>query len=281
MSFGPNPWQQAHWDWRAAGNFICGGAGGGLIVFAALAGVQGRLLSVLLLAALALIGLGLLCVWLEIGRPWRALHVFFNPRTSWMSREAITAVLLLPAGAAAATVAPGLLPVAALLALFFLFCQGRMLRASRGIPAWREPLAAALITVTGVTEGAGLFFAGAPLHQLGTLPMLILFGTLLLARVLLWLAYRKRLAARAAPRALAALDSTGRWLQIAGSLLPLALVAAIVADATSPTVAPLLAALAGLATVLAGSFMKYTLITRASFNQGFALAQLPVRGVRP
>ena len=25
--FGPNPWQQTSWDWRAAGNFICGGAG--------------------------------------------------------------------------------------------------------------------------------------------------------------------------------------------------------------------------------------------------------------
>ena len=36
MSFGPNPWQQQSWDWRAAGNFICGGAGGGLIVCAAL-----------------------------------------------------------------------------------------------------------------------------------------------------------------------------------------------------------------------------------------------------
>ena len=41
MSYGPNPWQQTHWDWRAAGNFMCGGAGGGLIVFAALSGVQG------------------------------------------------------------------------------------------------------------------------------------------------------------------------------------------------------------------------------------------------
>ena len=35
MSYGPNPWQQTQWDWRAAGNFICGGAGGGLIAMAA------------------------------------------------------------------------------------------------------------------------------------------------------------------------------------------------------------------------------------------------------
>jgi phenylacetyl-CoA:acceptor oxidoreductase subunit 2 len=96
MSYGPNPWQQTNWDWRAAGNFVCGGAGGGLIVFAALSGAQGLALTVLLLGGMALVGTGLLCVWLELGRPLRALHVFFNPRTSWMTREAFAATLLIP-----------------------------------------------------------------------------------------------------------------------------------------------------------------------------------------
>ena len=41
MSYGPNPWQQTNWDWRAAGNFICGGAGSGLIAATALSGAQG------------------------------------------------------------------------------------------------------------------------------------------------------------------------------------------------------------------------------------------------
>jgi phenylacetyl-CoA:acceptor oxidoreductase 26-kDa subunit len=279
MSYGPNPWQQAHWDWRAAGNFICGGAGSGLIVFAALSGVQGRGLAGLMLGGLALVGLGLSCVWLEIGRPWRAINVFFNPRTSWMSREAITALALFPCGLAAALAVPGLVPLSALLALFFLFCQGRMLRAARGIPAWREPLAASLIAVTGLTEGAALFFLSAPLHQAGSGPLLMLFGVLLLARVLLWLAYRRRIVARVAPRAQAALDGAGRWLQFAGTLLPLLLITLVAAGAASGAVLALLFPLAGIAALLAGSFMKYTLITRAAFNQGFALAHLPVRGV--
>lgn len=278
MSYGPNPWQQAHWDWRAAGNFICGGAGSGLIVFAAFSGVQGRGLAGLILGGLALIGLGLFCVWLEIGRPWRSLNVFFNPRTSWMSREALTALLLFPAGLAAATGLAAFVPVTALLALFFLFCQGRMLRAARGIPAWREPLASSLIVLTGLTEGAGLFFLSAPLHQGGTRSLLIMFGALLLARVLLWLAYRKRLATQAAPRALAALDRAGRWLQITGTWLPLLLIAIATGPASAATAA-LLTALAGFLAVVAGGFMKYTLITRAAFNQGFALKHLPVRGV--
>ncbi|MGB3429111.1 MAG: hypothetical protein WBA53_13160, partial [Burkholderiaceae bacterium] len=91
MSFGPKPWQQTSWDWRAAGNFIGGGAGTGLVMFTAVSGVQGTVAAVLLLAGLALVGLGLTCVWAELGRPLRALHVFFNPRTSWMMRESIAA----------------------------------------------------------------------------------------------------------------------------------------------------------------------------------------------
>jgi len=37
-------------------------------------------------------------------------------------------------------------------------------------------------------------------------------------------------------------------------------------------------AIAGLAAALAGAWLKFTLVTRAGFNQGFALAHLPVRG---
>jgi phenylacetyl-CoA:acceptor oxidoreductase subunit 2 len=44
-------------------------------------------------------------------------------------------------------------------------------------------------------------------------------------------------------------------------------------------VAPALV-LAGLLVAGAGGWLKFMLITRAGFNQGFALAHLPVRGVR-
>ncbi len=52
---GPSPWQQTNWDWRAAGNFICGGAGGGLVVFTALSARRGCA-ALLLLAGLAFVG---------------------------------------------------------------------------------------------------------------------------------------------------------------------------------------------------------------------------------
>ena len=281
MSFGPAPWQQTNWDGRAAGNFICGGAGGGLIVFAALSGAVGPALTGLVLAGLALVGLGLFCVWLEIGRPLRALHVFFNPRTSWMTREAFTATLLFPVGLAAAAAVPGCAWVAAALALAFVYCQGRMLQGAKGIPAWREAMILPLIVTTGLVEGAGLFFLTAPLRATGTQALLVIFATLALVRMFVWFAYRRRLAASAAPGANAALDRVGQMLQIAGTLVPLLLIAAIVSGAVSAAQIPLIAAIAGLAAAAAGAYTKYAIVTRAGFNQGFALTHLPVRGVRP
>lgn len=282
MSYGPRPWQQTAWDWRAAGNFIGGGAGSGLIVFTALAGVEGMPAAVLLLAGLALIGLGLTCVWAELGRPLRALHVFFNPRTSWMTREAIAATVLFPAGALAAALAyagvGGIAWLPALLALAFIYCQSRMLQAARGIAAWREPLTVALLLATSFAEGAGLFWLAQPWHGQGTAPLALLFGALLVVRMSIVHAHRQRLGGRAAPRALAALDRAGRVLLVAGTVAPIALL--LVAAVADGVAAGALAALAGAAALSAGAFLKFTLITRAGFNQGFALNQLPVRGAR-
>ena len=280
MSYGPAPWQQTQWDWRAAGNFVCGGAGGGLIVFAALSGARGPVLAVLLLGGLALVGTGLVCVWLEIGRPLRALHVFFNPRTSWMTREGFVALMLMPVALAAAAGLPGFEWLAAVLALAFVYCQGRILQGAKGIPAWREPLLVPLVVLTGLAEGGGLWLLAQPAHAAGQPLLLALVGALVLARLLVWLAYRRHLATGAAPRALAGLDGAGRWLQLAGSWLPLVLLAIVASDLIGGALAAPFLVVAGFLAAAAGGWFKFTLITRAGFNQGFALAHLPVRGVR-
>ncbi|MCC7058980.1 MAG: dimethyl sulfoxide reductase anchor subunit [Burkholderiaceae bacterium] len=284
MSFGPRPWQQTHWDWRAAGNFMCGGAGAGLIVFTVLARVGGQAEALLLLGGLALVALGLLCVWLEIGRPMRALHVFFNPRTSWMTREGFCAALLFPAGLAALLGVPGLAWVAAALALAFVYCQARILKAARGIPAWREPLIVPLVVATGLAEGGGLFLLSAPWHHAARPWLILLFAALVLARWFTWRVYRQRVGASAVARALAALDAAARPMRSFGTLgaLVLAGVAITLAPGgAGPAASALVAAIAGVAAAATGSWVKYTLITRAAFNQGFALSKLPVRGARP
>jgi phenylacetyl-CoA:acceptor oxidoreductase subunit 2 len=280
MSFGPNPWQQTQWDWRAAGNFIGGGAGSGLIVATALAGAQGAAAVAPLLAGLALVGIGLACVWLELGRPLRALHVFYSRGASWMTREAIAATLLFPAGLAAAAGAVygigGLVWLPAALALVFVYCQGRMLRAAKGITAWREPTVPLLLLATGLAEGAGLFMLLRLWTADGGAAAALLFGVLVLARAGIWLLYRQRLGGLPAKRAGAALDRAGRVLLIGGTAVPLALL--LVAGGVA---SPALGALAGLAAALAGAYVKFTLITRAGYNQGFALREIPVRGARP
>jgi phenylacetyl-CoA:acceptor oxidoreductase 26-kDa subunit len=276
MSYGPNPWQQAHWDWRAAGNFMFGGAGAGLLAFTVLAGVQGLAGSLLVLAGMALIGLGLFCVWLEIGRPWRAINVFRRPGSSWMTREALVAPLVFALGLGVAAGLWAWAPLLLLAALGFVYCQARIVQAGKGIPAWREPLTIWLLVLTGLAEGAGLFWV-AGVAPARSMPLLALvFALPVLGRWLVWRAWRQRLGASAVPAALAVIDAAGRGVQWLGGALPIAL--ALLA-ATGVPGAPLLLAAAGLCAAGAGAYFKFTLITRAAFNQGFRLERLPVRGV--
>ena len=276
--FGPNPWQQTSWDWRAAGNFIGGGLGSGLIVITALSIAPGMHVSALLLTGMALMGLGLLCVWLEIGRPLRALHVFFNPRTSWMTREAFVAPLVFASAFGMVLGWQALAPLAALAALAFAYCQGRILKAARGIPAWRDARMPALIVACSLAEGTGLFWLLAGWWA-GTPTLAGLFVLLVMLRVAFWHAWRRAIEPHAAPRALAALDPPGRWLSWAGSAAPLLLVLLATSVLAGTAAASMAMALAGLLVAATGAWFKFALVTRGAFNQGFALTRLPVRGV--
>ena len=261
--YGPEPWVQRHWDLRAAMNFMLGGAGAGLLIACAAAAPSPRLEIV---AGLLLIGIGLGSVWLEIGRKLRALHVFFNPRTSWMTRESFAALVVFALGVCAIVwPQPWLLLALALAAASFIYCQARILRASKGIPAWRAPQVVPLIVTTALAEGAGaaLVFEIVPL----ALPLV---GLAVVARAIAWWRYR---AALAHERCAARLEPAGKMLLALGTAVPLALLALMQVDAR-------FALLAGIATVAAGWWLKFVLVTRAAFNQGFALPHLPVRGAR-
>ncbi|HUN70555.1 MAG TPA: hypothetical protein VMU46_17290 [Burkholderiales bacterium] len=264
MSFGPRPWQQTSWDWRAAGNFMLGGTGAGLLF--ALPFIQNRSPFPVILALL-LIGGGLGSVWLEIGRKLRAIHVFFNPYTSWMTRESFAALLLFGFGISFLILDQTELQyLAAVAALAFVYCQARILRAAKGIPAWRAPQVVALVLTTSLAEGAGALMLMQP-EILAT----SLFAGAVIARALAWSGYW---AALRQPGSRSALETAGKALVQAGTLAPLALVV------LGAVYLPQAVALAGIAAILTGWRLKYVLVTRAAFNQGFALPQLPVRGAR-
>jgi len=277
MSYGPRPWIQLHWDTRAALNFILGGTGCGFILFAAFVPLTPRLNPYALLIGLAFVGAGLFSVWMEIGRKLRAVHVFFNPFTSWMTRESFVALLLFALGASAAwTGMPLLAALTAVAAIGFIYCQGRILRASKGIPAWREPNITWLIFWTAVAEGAGLFLIVSALS--GSAVPTPVGGALVLAvvaRGVAWSVYRRRVEADLIPKARTALEPAGKMLYQLGAIVPLAL---LLTGGAIESFAVGAAALAGASALAAGWYFKFVLVVRASFNQGFALPRVPVRG---
>ncbi len=276
MSFGPNPWQQQNWDARAAVNFMAGGAGAGLIVFNALAAGPRWAFAV----GAALVGLGLFSVSLELGRPLRALKVYRHPQRSWMTREAIATLALFASAAAAWAGVPLAGALAAAVALVFVYCQGRMLKAAKGIPAWREPLIVPLIVATGLAEGGGVYLLLVSVTGASPSGFWSGWGALtlvLFARLALWVAWRQRI--QSAPRALREIDRAGDVFKLA-SLLALAAAAVVLLVPMPSLLTAVLQAAAGLLAIAGGQWFKFTLITRGGFNQGFAIPHLPVRGVR-
>jgi phenylacetyl-CoA:acceptor oxidoreductase subunit 2 len=245
---GIEPIHQQHWDWKAATNFILGGSGASLFFFSVafatpLAGFIG----------LGFVMLGLLAVLFKIGRPLRALYVLRQPQRSWMSREAWIAGGLFPLG-----VVYLLGPwswigwIAALAGIAFLVAQAMILKESRGIPAWRTPFIVPLIILCGLSEGAALL---SLLH-----PLALVLAVLTALRGLSWFAYDRSVRTNGAPRrTIEVLSRCIPWMIAIGFLLPEILIALDFER------------LAAVAVLASGYGLKFILITRAAYQQGFAI----------
>lgn len=263
---------QENWDWRAAGNFMFGGTGGSLMFMTAAANFPESPPAALGLASLVIVAAGLGLVWLEIGRPMRFLNVYFNLRTSWMTREAAVAAILFVLALAGVVLGQSILiGLAGLAGLAFVYCQAMMLKASKGIPAWRLPAIVPLVISTGLSEGTALLL----LIILFTAPAPDWLSYLLLAfvilRALAWSNYKTKLAGAKAPKAsLDVLAGINLNMQIFGGALPVIL---ILLPLAWPDTASMLNAIAAALVVLTGWYMKFTIVTRAAQTQGYALGQ--------
>ncbi|RAU20689.1 phenylacetyl-CoA:acceptor oxidoreductase [Paramagnetospirillum kuznetsovii] len=264
--------RQGFWDLRAAGNFIGGGTGTGLLMISAAAGLAGLEVTIPLLVGMGFVMAGLSLVWLEIGKPWRALNVFFHPQTSWMTREGILAApLAFCTLGFVATGYPALLVAVMVLAGGFLYCQARILKASRGIPAWKQPEIVPFIIAIGLAEGTGAFLA------LGGEPSAAWITTALvagLARAMTWRAYGQGLLDSKAPAGtLECLGSSTALALRAVGLAGLSLILLSLFVLPQP-----LAALGGILAATSGWGVKALIVTRAAFTRGPSIRHTPIRG---
>lgn len=274
---GPLPRLQTSWDLRAACNFIGGGTGTGLLISMALLALLGYPYVAGLLLGLAFVGFGLFMVWLEIGRPWRSMNLFFHPETSWMTREGILAIPIFSMGALAAfyltQTGQWLVAMIGVLAAGYLYCQAQMLRGAKGIPAWAHPALTPYILVTGVAEGMGLALCLPFLVSQG---LLAVFALVLIIRLVCWTRYAQDLQQGSAPEATRAVIQRIRpHILLIGHLLP---IAALVLAVFAPGLQGIAVPIAGLLAAFAGWYSKATIITRAAQTRGFAIPRTPIRG---
>ena len=276
--------RQTFWDFRAAMNFTMGGMGSGLAVSAYLghlfAGLTEPALVALYLAAAICMAVGLFFVFLEIGRKLRFLYVLKRPQSSWMTRETYFVAMFYPA-----LLADMLWPQDSLHLLVagaaagFLWSQAMILYAGKGIPAWRAPLIPWMLVATGLFEGAGLLAitAASLTEPPGSWSHVATAGlALALVNAGLWHTYRTAARARGiGPLARRSIGSITTALHLIGHALPAGLFgAALITDMGGPV----LLTLAGACAVAGGVLWKFTVITRACHQQGYAVPMMPQRG---
>ncbi len=274
--------RQKFWDFRAAMNFTMGGMSTGLVIMATIAhffsGLSTEALLYLNAAAGGGMAVGLFFVFMEIGRKERFLRVLLRPQSSWMTRETYAIAVFYPALLADLIWPnPALHLLVALAALIFLYCQARILHAAKGIPAWRADLIPTMLVMSGLFEGVGLLgvASGLASWRFGASMMFISFwgAFLALLNALIWQRYfacSKRNGLP--PLARAELERVTPILRLIGHLAPLILFAIATVFSES------LLAVAGVAAVAGGVMWKYTIIVRASYQQGFAMPKMPQRG---
>lgn len=139
------------------------GLGFGLMIFLGLGfpAVEGWVAGVFAVLALGLAGVGLLFSTAHLGNPQRAWRAFSQWRSSWLSREGISAVAAMAVFALYAAIwvfgdgrIAALGALASALALATVFCTAMIYAQMKTVPRWRHWSTAALFVAYALAGGA-------------------------------------------------------------------------------------------------------------------------------
>lgn len=279
------PIRQTVWGRLAVANFVLGGTGaGGYALAFALPGLLGpgrvHVRAMEIIGALLIAG-GLGAVALEAGRPFQGHKVLRHVKRSWMSREALIAAIFFALVAIdMAAPNPLIRGLAAGVGVAFVGCQGVLVMAAKGIPAWRLPAVPWLFLTSGLAKGSGLLLL---VHLLiptdrGTLWGMAQAATWLLALSLsVWLIYLSSATQHAPQEATQKLKGTAvtGWVMGVGHSVPIVL---LIAGLYNGPWLPALAGVSAMAILVGGTVLKDTLIVGAGYLVGFGIPSPPSRG---
>jgi|TARA_Y100000031_G_scaffold154639_1_gene202998 phenylacetyl-CoA:acceptor oxidoreductase subunit 1 len=287
--------RQQFWDWKAAANFMLGGASSGLALAAfagwLAGGIPDQVLPLAYLLAAMIMAVGLTTLFFKTGRPLRAMNAILRPQSSWMSRELYAVLAFYPLVLAEVLPLlrdvgwqpnPVLHTLVALAALGFLIAQARMLYMAKGISAWRAPLIPWMVIISGIFEGIAILavlwvlrpWSPAPDGMGGLAGAGLIFA---IATFILWVSYRLK-AQEAGIGPLSRRDLAAITPAVAGigHIVP-ALLFTLLQLAPGLPQAPLFLA-AGLTALSGGLLWKHQMITRICHHQGYELPKVPQRG---
>jgi phenylacetyl-CoA:acceptor oxidoreductase subunit 2 len=166
---------------------------------------------------------------------------------------------------------PILIGLAGLAGLVFLYCQTMMLRASKGVPAWRLPAILPLVISTGLSEGVALLLLILSLTAAAPDWLRYLLLALIVLRAYAWWNYQAELGGASAAKATRdVLTGMHRNMLVFGVALPAIL---LLTAWGVPGAARLLNFIAAVLVLLSGWYLKFALVTRVAHLQGFALGQ--------
>jgi len=285
---------QTKWSWEHALYLFLGGLGGATFVMGVIAdfaargadetaGVWLALAKIGMIAGIICLGLGLLILLFDLGKPLNAIHAFKRPSTSWISRGIIIVIIF---GVLALIQIAWIWPVTAesepnaarsffgILALIFglgvAVYTGFLLGASRPIATWSTPLTPAIFLLSALYGGTLLLqflgsflttdLAAQPLECLGSLAIILSIMLLFM----FWfyvIANNSSQGARAGSKLLVSGNVSGLfWFGVVfvGLLIPLALeFIAIFMVADAPSIMYLIAGICGILGVL---FMRQAIL---------------------